>query len=494
MRARALPPRPARSRNAGSRAAPAEARVRREFIVRGAPTLAAPAGEGYPSRVRRPRSWALPLLFWALSCESGAAATNPPEPVAATAPEASAPLAEVEVPADEEAAAKTARITKRSMEIADALAAARELTRTRDFAVELIDREGVREFVLTEMHEDMPPEKLHLLGRVESSLGVFPVGADAEQILLDLYQDGVLGIYDPKRKTLLIGDYVPERDLDMVVGHEIAHALQDMHFDLEALQEPVDGQSDRDAAKTFLVEGGAQAAFTVWAMRGPPRDEDIRHQLLMADRVLELAGQVSKYGVLIRMLQMPYTDGTATVMAAIQARGWKVIDGLYARLPVSSEQMLHVDKLLADEQPRAIDIKRDKFAEALPEHVEVWEDELGEAFLLAALSEVAPANEAREAAAGWDGDRFLAFDRKDQPDAAPIVVGFVAWDSTRDAEEFEDLFEVYLERTKGDRFRLERRGDRVVYAVELSPDLQKTVTRAAWRGFDPGARPDGVAR
>lgn len=410
-----------------------------------------------------------------------------------------APLPEPEATDEDDpeaAAAALARVTARSLAIADEIAQARALERTRDFAVELISREGVRKFVLDELYEDMTPAKLALLGRIESSLGVLPVGVDAEKVLLDLYEQGVLGIYDPDRKTLLIGDYVAESELDMVVGHEIAHALQDMHFDLEALQKPVDGQSDRDAAKTFLVEGGAQAAFTVWSMRAMPQDADIRRQQFMADRVLELANDL-EHATLIRMLQMPYTDGTATVMQAVAVRGWGVIDDMYARLPVSSEQMLHIEKLLADEQPRAIKTDPSKLLEALPGHEVVWEDELGEAFLLAALAEVSPALEAREAAAGWDGDRYFALDVKDAPSAAPTVIGFIAWDSSDDAKDFEAAFENYLRKTKKERFALDRRGDRIVFVTEAPADGSTSankLARAAWRAFESGPRPKAQPR
>jgi hypothetical protein len=79
-----------------------------------------------------------------------------------------------------------------------------------------------------------------------------------------MLETGVMGVYEPKNKTLLIGTHVAESMLDMVVGHEIAHGLQDMHFDLERLQKPIRGDSDAEAARTYLVEGDAQAAYLAW--------------------------------------------------------------------------------------------------------------------------------------------------------------------------------------------------------------------------------------
>lgn len=447
---------------------------------------------------RRRFSLLLPLLA-CLACER-------PEPTVSPAPVPAADISERSDDAQDTASAqpssnsnssidlaKLSRVQARSFVIAEEIARARALERTSEFKVELVNRAGVRDFVVAEMYEQLSPEKIRLLGRIEASLGVLPLGSDAEAILLDLYEEGVLGIYDPKRKTLLIGDYVEEEMLDMVVGHEIAHALQDMHFDLEALQKPVDGQSDRDAAKTFLVEGGAQAAFTVWAMRGGPSPEDIQRQRIMANNVLALAGQVSEHGILIRMLQMPYTDGTATVLEAVGIRGWGFIDDLYERLPASSEQMLHLDKLLRDELPRPITIDPAKALALFPEHKQVWEDELGEAFFLAALSEFEAPDVARAAAAGWDGDRYLAFDHAQTPAAAPLLLGMVAWDSTDDAKDFTEKFTRYLDETQKGRYLLDRRGDRVLYALQLPQGLTVSV-RDLWRSVESGKRPAGTRR
>ena len=47
-------------------------------------------------------------------------------------------------------------------------------------------------------------------------------------------------------------------------------------------------------------------------------------------------------------MQLPYLAGTATVLQLARERGWSAVDALYERLPPSSEQMLHIDKLLED--------------------------------------------------------------------------------------------------------------------------------------------------
>ena len=89
---------------------------------------------------------------------------------------------------DAERAAEQARIDASARRIIQEVAATRGLPVKGEFGVELISREGVREFVRTVMYEEMTSQEIQLLGRIQASLGVLPVGSDGEQVLLDLYE------------------------------------------------------------------------------------------------------------------------------------------------------------------------------------------------------------------------------------------------------------------------------------------------------------------
>jgi hypothetical protein len=368
--------------------------------------------------------------------------------------------------------------------ILESVALARNLPLRGDVEVDVIGKAGIRKFAKSSMYEHTTPAELQLLGRIDSSLGVVPVGADIEAIYLDLLEEGVLGLYDPERKTLFIGDFVTSGMLSMVVGHEIAHGLQDMYFDLKSLQEPIRHDSDAETARRWLVEGDAQAAYLAW-IGGETGVAAIDDPVLdaMGDQVLELAGVASKYPVLARSIQMPYTDGTATVIRLVKASGWKSVDELYGKLPATSEQMLHLDKLLARE--RAIPTKLDVGAiePVLPGLALVWHDNIGEAALLAMLAEVDDATVARKAAAGWGGDFFVALDRAKGRLPAPVVAGVIAWDTELDAREFQPIFARYLEEHAAQRTLVRRKGAKVVFATGVPDDVDlRALETALWRG------------
>lgn len=452
---------------------------------------------------RRPPRGGLPLssplalaaLAGALACGHG---SSRGPAVAAESPDTAAPEPALE---DSSKAAtqpvpegisqpRAAEMTRKIME---AVAAARALPITGAVDVEVLSRADVRAFAERSMYEHHSPAEIKLFTRIEASLGVLPLGADGERILLDMLELGVMGIYEPKKKAMLIGTHVSESQLDMVVGHEIAHGLQDMHFDLQRLQSPIRGDSDAESARTFLVEGDAQAAYLAW-VSGPKGLAAIPPEVLRAtgDQALSLSSMLD-HPVLARSLQLPYADGAATVAALATSKGWAAVDALYRELPTTSEQMLHLDKLLAREPAIPVAAAPEALAAALPDHALVWQDTLGEASLLCMLADVEPAAGARAAAAGWGGDRMLVFDRKSQPDAAPLILGLVAWDSEADAVEFEAPFRAYLEAKMPGRSLLLRSGARTVFATAVPPELLPTIRRAAFSAFPATARKKGQA-
>ena len=154
---------------------------------------------------------------------------------------------------------------------------------------------------------------------------------------------------DPTRPSAAQGRTdirVHEADFD--VGHEIAHGLQDMYFDLAKLQEPILHRSDAESARRFLIEGEAQAAYLTW-VSGEGGVASIDDGVLdaMGNQVLQLAGLASPFPVLARSLQMPYADGTATVLRLVQRKGWGAIDDLYRALPESTEQTTRSESVIA---------------------------------------------------------------------------------------------------------------------------------------------------
>jgi hypothetical protein len=450
------------------------------------------------ARSRRVLHTTAAILATLAACRPDPASTAPPDATASAPAPAPAPPATADKPAPGGATIDAEAARAEAKRILEGVALARNLDLSRSVQVEVIDKAGIRAFAKESMYENTTPEHLRLMGRMESALGVVPPGLDAEAVILDLLEQGVLGLYDPKKQTLFIGDFVSKAMLSMVVGHEIAHGLQDMHFDLKRLQDPMLHQADAETARRFLVEGDAQASYVAW-VSGPAGLGAVDEAVLQAisDQAIELASIGSPYPILARSLQMPYADGTATVARLVKKQGWAAVDALYAELPQSSEQMLHLDKLLAREKPIAVSIASSELDALLATHglAQVWHDDLGEAALLAMIAQTSKVKAARKAAAGWGGDKLVVYESSAGAKGPTVVAAVTAWDTENDAIEFEAAFAQYLKESDIPGHVIERRGTRCAFAVGVPPEItRRAMLDALWKGAKIGPNASSPVR
>lgn len=378
------------------------------------------------------------------------------------------------------------------------LAATRGVAPTDQWAVNFIDRAGVRAFVDRELTKQFTPEELRIFGRVESAFGVIPFGVDPRDLLLDLYESSVLGLYDPERKTLFVGSFVPRRMLDMVLGHELGHGVQDMHVNLSDFLGairigPQHGAADKEAARTCLVEGDAHATYLTWLAGAPGPagvgDDDLEQ---MRDQILSIDERATEFPILARMQQLPYAAGTSTVLQLAREQGWEAVNELYADLPETTEQMLHVEKLISREAPAVITVDRDALADSYQGLPLEWIDSRGEAAWLASLAGPDTLKDATVATEGWDGDLFVSLSRGEE--TPPVIVGVTAWDTESDAKEFHAQLAHYPSPPLNNQVALghRRQGRNVFYvfadpaAVEgllaSAPDVFRVKRRRTRRG------------
>src|SRR5690606_21291501 len=84
----------------------------------------------------------------------------------------------------------------------------------------------------------------------------------------------VLGYYDPGERTLFVVSGAAVSDLQPVIAHELVHALQDQHTNLDSLIAGERG-NDRQTAAHAAMEGHAMLVmFTVLAEQASGRTVD----------------------------------------------------------------------------------------------------------------------------------------------------------------------------------------------------------------------------
>ncbi|MBN2192576.1 MAG: hypothetical protein JW751_07140 [Polyangiaceae bacterium] len=274
----------------------------------------------------------------------------------------------------------------------------------------VIERSEMVERLTRQMHEDVPPEVVAAQGEMLFALGTTPVEFDLERSLLEMMEDQLAGFYEPDDKTLYVMEDLGGAERAATLTHELVHVLQDQHFGLGGLVEYREDATDEQSAVHTLAEGDATSAMldVVQGRPGFEVSDAALGMMLRSSAMLGSGGSVP--GIVKRSVVASYVDGVVAVHAARRVGGWAGVNALWARLPRSTEQMLHPEKWLADEIPT-------KVAVPAPPASGAWRvayhDIEGEQSLRILFEEWMPRFKAEAAGAGWGGDRVAVFEKGD---------------------------------------------------------------------------------
>lgn len=315
-------------------------------------------------------------------------------------------------------------------------------------AIDVRSREELYRFVRDRLAEELPPDEIAGLEATYEALGLLPEGLDLEALLLELYTEQIVGFYDPARDTLYVVADVPREQLETVLVHELVHALQDQHADLEALVDPALG-SDRQTAAHAAIEGHAtlvMVAYTLDAMGADPSALVALPDLAgLLGPALEGSGFPVLSGaprIIREALLFPYFGGAGFAQELWRRAGSGAAspDGtaypapLGALLPESTEQVRRPGERFFPEPDAPTELRFD--ADPSASWPLLYENTFGELELSVLLSEWLGEG-AANLAHGWDGDRFLTLRAPGGGVALDIAV---AWDDAAAAEAFADAY------------------------------------------------------
>jgi len=329
----------------------------------------------------------------------------------------------------------------------------------RPVAVELSDKAGFLAHATARMDEMTPAGKLEHDQAIARHLGMIPPEMDLLKVTMNLLKEQVGGFYSPASESFYLMRTFTGDTARIILAHELTHALDDQHFDLDAGFKRTLVSTDASTAYASVVEGSGTLLMTHWLLA---HISEIDPEALQAagNVGVEALGEAPPYIWLPLMSvymqgQTFLTKGYDLDRKAARENGGEVdryasLERAFANPPRSTEQVLHPDKYwLADEsdEPRPI---RHSLAAGIEELPGGWSelerDVLGEMQMailatpfdersapdmsnpLAALS----LRYTNEAATGWGGDEVLLLGRGD----ARLVDLVTCWDSVEDAREF----------------------------------------------------------
>ena len=156
------------------------------------------------------------------------------------------------------------------------------------------------------------------------------------------------------------------------------------------------------------------------------------------------------------------------------------LDATYAKPPVSTEQVLHPEKYVADEKPVAIDpAPVDEFL-AGKGYAPIYKTTLGELGVALVLETHYPREDLATVSEGWGGDLFAVYEKEG---AAPVVVWLTEWDGLEDAVEFQAQVFRLMKRVLPPDSELAapalRQKTGVVFGINVPKDLQDGLMTAA---------------
>jgi len=383
--------------------------------------------------------------------------------------------------------------------VAEEIAQIRGFPFKQNVNVQMQSTADFKEYVGHRVDEVVPQSLRKNYGAIVRTLGLYRGPAiDFSETMDAVMGSQVAAYYDPgKQSFFVVMGGMPEVMQGALYAHELYHALQDQRFGLNAY---LDEKALRDAygddavlARQSVVEGEATYMMTLWLVQKmahtmPSREVigkmvklqsnltmDQLREMLKQSQVAQLVGKDVQAAMesartippfVIDTLMGSYLKGLVFVFA-VQEQGWPAVEKLYTEYPPQSmEQILHPEKWQAREGPVVFEWAGLDKVRALRDWELLDSSVLGEFSMRIIFREYGFAAQAESVAAGWGGDRYAVFKRKDSD--ATLLLWRTGWDTETDASEFVDTYRKLLAVKYGDKptaTRVEQKG-RDVFIVE----------------------------
>ena len=300
--------------------------------------------------------------------------------------------------------------------------------------VKLVDVDTMTRIVLDDIESDLAddPDAAEASLAFTRAIGFF----EADDEFLDVYEifvsGGVLGVYFPTSDELLVRS---DGELTLLtkstVVHELVHAFDDQHFDLDRDDAAVDG--DRGWTFGAAAEGSASYVEEAWKAT---LSADERAALAREEGSLDPGELITlDIGFLLYQLSV-YEDGRDWLARRIEVEGIGAIDDALTTPAETSEQV--IEPLDApNREPVEVPFP-DVDGEVL------WQGTGGQALVAAVTGLSDPLG---EVSSGWGGDAITVYRNAA---GAECLVWDLAADSVTDAAELLRGLDVWTDATGGE--------------------------------------------
>jgi hypothetical protein len=292
-----------------------------------------------------------------------------------------------------------------------------------DVKVSASDRRAARQEV----------EELRALGLVQGSVDL--IGAEK-----DLSGTDTLGYYDQNAKKMVIrGTDLKDTETRVTVVHELTHADQDQHFNLNKLDDAT-RTSGEDAALTALVEGDATRIEDDYLASLSTTEQDAYdkslNQELDANKPGDAAGALANVPPILGLFDdAPYDFGEPFVDVLAAKNGTTAIDGAFRHPPTTEQEIIDPVVYFSNLQPLKVPVPK----LAAGDKRQGSPDDFGALSLFMMIDSRIGFDGALRAVEAWGGDRYVsyrhdghtcvraAFRGRSKTDTATLATTLQAW-------------------------------------------------------------------
>jgi len=323
----------------------------------------------------------------------------------------------------------------------------------------LRSREQIRAHIIEEMNDDKDAAERYAGARSAEAFGLLPKGFDLDSFMIDLLTEQIAGLYDPKAHEFYVADWIHIEDQRMVMAHELTHALEDQHFQIEGWVKAARPNDDSELARESVLEGSAMVAMVEYLLQGSGRSlqdlPDIDPAMLIGDMaetpLLKKAPPFLKDALIF-----PYIDGLTFSAAILKPSGWPALAGIFTKPPVSTQQILHPALYTSGKVPPPISLPPMEKAFG-PDWAKLEENVMGEFGWKEVLKQFLGEPRGKTLSAAWDGDRYIVYEQK--PSKRLLLITRERLASQAFAERFFGQYSEALEKKHEKRSNLFRKPD-----------------------------------
>lgn len=278
----------------------------------------------------------------------------------------------------------------------------------------LRSREEIRAYVIRQMDEDKNPQQRYADARAAEAFGLLPRNFDMDHFMIDLLTEQIAGLYDPKAQEFYIADWIPLAAQKPVMAHELTHALEDQYFHIEDWSKAVQTNGDATMARDAVLEGSAMAAMVDFQLKDVGRSlKDLPAfdpSLLVGD--LASTPKLQEAPPFIKdALMFPYLSGLTFTAANLRNNGWSILASLFAKPPLSTQQILHPELYKSGKTPKVVVVP--SFEKWIgPDWTKLEDDTMGEFGWQEVLKQFIDADNANALAERWEGDHYIVYEQK----------------------------------------------------------------------------------